>query len=973
MTENEIAEQTGIFSGKVHKLKRNQSVLFHKPDSVWYVESGVIELKNVRYEDGIPIGGRRHLFNILTDEVAFGHEPEAESGFQGWMGIMQVETILREVSIAEFVSKLIDGDMDCYAVITNWTQRISENMSIGNTPPQSLARIPEKGEYAFGKEETIAAPTNDFLLLRIQSGNLNLFGLEDFTIEREYGYIMAGSDLWFQCASEEVEIVVSDVSALRGPEEIVRGISALHSLFSRVRKRLEEEEEAEEIERRKQSTKLQMQESDAAINNLSSVLSPIERFPDRDTPLLTAAAVVASQIGAEVRPPMASENLARVNDPVEPIARASRLRYRKIIFTPEWWKYDGGPVIGFLGDERKPVALLPTGKGYDIVDPDKRVREHLTPEVRDEINGDAYMLYRPLPDRMRRMADLVPFVIKGKINDLFFIGLMALLTTLLGMLTPRITGSLVDTAIPSADRAFLYQLAAALFVAGIGAAVFMYIQVMTTVRTSLHMENTAQSTLWDRLLKFSPRFFRQYSSGDLQIRVNAVSEISRELSVAAIRPLFSGVMAMLNWLLLWYYSWDLAKIALWMGLAILLTVLLVGTIVKRLSVLLYDVEGQYHGLVIQLIGSVAKIRVSGSELRAFNHWLRKYTQQLKLVLKIQQWKDLMTTINNVLIPIGTAFIFWKAVEITIDLHIGHEDRISIGDFVAFNTAFALYLTGWTNLTNAVVDVLNTGSKIERIEPIVKAEPEVSEIASDPGRLSGHIAVENVSFRYVQDGPLIIDDISLEINPGEYVAFVGASGSGKSTILRLLLGFETPEYGRVLYDGQDLAGLDLLAVRRQIGTVLQEGRLNAASILNNISNNSRVTHAEVLEAIADAGMEGDVNRMPMGLHTMISEGGSNLSGGQRQRLLIARAMILRPKIVMFDEATSALDNKTQDIVSQSLDRRNVTRIVIAHRLSTIQQADRIYTIDKGRFVQQGTFQELGEKPGIFQDLMARQMA
>jgi len=344
-----------------------------------------------------------------------------------------------------------------------------------------------------------------------------------------------------------------------------------------------------------------------------------------------------------------------------------------------------------------------------------------------------------------------------------------------------------------------------------------------------------------------------------------------------------------------------------------------------------------------------------------------------LVLKIQQWKDLMTTINNVLIPLGTAFIFWKTVDITIDLPFGHEDRISIGDFVAFNTAFGLYLTGWTDLTNAVVDVLNTGCKIERIEPIIKAEPEVSEIASDPGRLSGHIAMENVSFRYVPDGPLIIDDISFEFHPGEYVAFVGASGSGKSTILRLLLGFETPEYGRVLYDGQELAGLDLLAVRRQIGTVLQEGRLNSSSILNNISNNSRVTHAEVLETIADAGMEDDVNRMAMGLHTMISEGGSNLSGGQRQRLLIARALVLRPKIVMFDEATSALDNKTQEIVSQSLDRRNVTRVVIAHRLSTIQQADRIYTLDKGRIVQQGTFHELAEKPGIFQDLMARQMA
>jgi len=306
------------------------------------------------------------------------------------------------------------------------------------------------------------------------------------------------------------------------------------------------------------------------------------------------------------------------------------------------------------------------------------------------------------------------------------------------------------------------------------------------------------------------------------------------------------------------------------------------------------------------------------------------------------------------------------------LPIDDPERITIGDFIAFNTAFVLYLAGWTDVSNTLVSILDSAMKSRRVKPLLEAEPEVADDAADPGRLKGNIQVEQVSFRYRKDGPRILNDISFRIQPGEFVAFVGPSGSGKSTLLRVLLGFEQPEEGRVLYDGQDLAGMDAIGVRRQIGSVLQNGRLNAGSILNNISNNTKISHAEAWEAVGDAGFTEDIEQMPMGLHTMVAEGGANLSGGQRQRLLIARALVARPKMVFFDEATSALDNKTQATVSQALDRRKITRLVIAHRLSTIRQADRIYVLDRGTIVQVGTFEELSQQEGVFRDLIARQL-
>jgi ABC-type bacteriocin/lantibiotic exporter with double-glycine peptidase domain len=261
---------------------------------------------------------------------------------------------------------------------------------------------------------------------------------------------------------------------------------------------------------------------------------------------------------------------------------------------------------------------------------------------------------------------------------------------------------------------------------------------------------------------------------------------------------------------------------------------------------------------------------------------------------------------------------------------------------------------------------------ERAKPILHETPEIDVNKADPGKLSGKLELEHVCFRYKADGPWNLDNVSIKAEAGEFIAFVGPSGSGKSTIIRLLLGFDTPELGTVYFDGQDLSGLDTSAIRRQLGVVLQNGRINSASIFENISGGALVTIDEAWEAARMAGFADDIQAMPMGMHTVISEGGTNLSGGQRQRLLIARSLVLKPKVLIFDEATSALDNRTQAIVSESLDKLRVTRVVIAHRLSTIKNADRIYVIEAGRVVQQGSYDELASQEGLFANLMARQM-
>jgi ABC-type bacteriocin/lantibiotic exporter with double-glycine peptidase domain len=336
----------------------------------------------------------------------------------------------------------------------------------------------------------------------------------------------------------------------------------------------------------------------------------------------------------------------------------------------------------------------------------------------------------------------------------------------------------------------------------------------------------------------------------------------------------------------------------------------------------------------------------------------------------------LAVFNTMMPIITTVALFWLAsslIQSTNPAEMIGGSGLTAGDFLAFNVAFGTFIGGVTSLSNTVVEVLDIVPLWQRSQPILTAEPEVDLTKSDPGQITGNLRVDHVTFRYREDGPLILDDVSLEARPGEFIALVGASGSGKSTLLRLLLGFEMPISGTVYYDGQDLSGLDVSAVRRQLGVVLQNNRINAGSIFENIASGALIGLDDAWTAAEMAGLADEIRALPMQMHTLISEGGSNLSGGQRQRLVIARALALQPHILLFDEATSALDNRTQAIVSQSLDRLNVTRIVIAHRLSTIRNADRIYVLSSGRVVQQGNFEELAHQPGLFAQLIRRQLA
>jgi NHLM bacteriocin system ABC transporter ATP-binding protein len=722
-----------------------------------------------------------------------------------------------------------------------------------------------------------------------------------------------------------------------------------------------------------------------ALAKLTTVLQPQKEVEllSSNKPILVAMGAVGRAMGITISPPAGSEDLSRVKDSVEAIARASQIRVRRVTLAQGWWQKDNGPLLAYTQADNHPLALLPTsGSRYILLNPVLGTRILVNKAIASTLAPIAYTFYRPLPKVVKQAVELLKFSIKGYEKDIISLVIVGILGTLLGMAVPQGTRILIDNAIPDSDKLLLWQLALAMFALAFGQSAFSMSQGIIAVRVESAADSTLQPAIWDRLLRLSPSFFRQYSSGDLALRALTVSNIRQKLSSGVQRTLLNGLFALLNLALMFAYNWQLALVGIGITFVAVSVTLVASILILRKSRIQQEIDGELSGLVVQLINGVAKLRVAMAENRAFATWAEKYSQRIQLKAGFQQINDVVSVFNEALPLISSALLYWFAItsiemaqamqtpEAATNMNSG--SAISAGTFLAFNAAFGIFLRGVTDLSNTLTDILEVVPMWERANPILHAQPEYTPNKTDPSRLQGRIALENISFCYEQDGTSVLNNISLHANPGEFVAIVGPSGSGKSTILRLLLGFETPTTGKLYYDGKNLAELDLQAVRKQLGVVLQNGRISSGSIFDNITAGALVSRDEAWEAARMAGLAEDIEQMPMGIQTVISEGGSNISGGQRQRLLIARALVLKPKMIFFDEATSALDNRTQEIVTESLDKLQATRIVIAHRLSTIRNADQIYVIENGQIIQVGNFTNLLQQEGLFARLVARQM-
>ena len=970
-----------IQAGELQVLRLNQTFVIEGSKNVWFIASGRIEIFMVQLEAGEATGPRTHFLSLGAGSLIFGMDFTKReqdycfllTGHEGSELVQlrrdDLRRLARDHEYAAMISQLVD----------QWLEQLSASVSHDVRPLPKADEVLVGGKQVLLPRGKIARARRGIVWIQVMRGEALYLGMEGVSLTGEGVPVLPLSpDTWVESYDDNLLSCFSTPTAITQPT-FWMGLALFHEVLFQcefINKKLRIVDDFNRLREREASG---LRSRDTALREIASVLEPIGEGRDGTlldssaNPILAACRVVGEACGIHVKVP---PDLHLVSDKLGAIAKASRFRYRAVALRGDWWEADHGSLLAYREGTREPVAIVKTGpKTYELADPRTPDRIPITPAVAATLAPFGVSFYAPLPETNLGAWDLIKFGLRDSQSDLHTILLMGILVGLLGMVTPYFSGQIFDSIIPAADRSQLTQFAIGLFAVALATFAFELTRSIAVLRLTGKMDYSVQAGVWDRLLNLPSTFFREYTAGDLTDRALGVEQIRQAISQSGTQAIVGAISAVITGIFLFSYNLQMAAIAFVLVAVGVLLPCSINFLQLRNQRRMFRMRGLITGLVLQLISGVAKIRVSGAEDSAFREWTRKFSAQKRLAFRVGFLANIIQVFSRVFPVIATAIIFFAYGWLRDQADANHDKfGMTTGQFVAFNGVFMNVLSSMLALSGVVLDLLIIFPLFQRLRPIIETPPETDEAKAHPGELSGEVEVYHLSFRYTPDGPLILKDVSLLIRPGEFVALVGGSGSGKSTLLRLLLGFEKPESGAILYDSQELSSLDLREVRRQIGVVLQSSKLMPTDIYRNIiGSHTTKTLNDAWEAARMAGLDRDIKNMPMGMNTVVSEGGGTFSGGQRQRLMVARALVNRPRIIFFDEATSAMDNETQRTVTESLDAMQATRIVIAHRLSTIINADRIFVLQYGELVQAGTYTELMNQAGPFADLARRQLA
>ena len=683
--------------------------------------------------------------------------------------------------------------------------------------------------------------------------------------------------------------------------------------------------------------------------------------PDKATAADSAIAAVLAYYGA--KPSYVPDSITDPMDRVDWAVRPTGVMRRTVLLEGNWWR-DATCAFLALTTGGTPVALVPRGpRGYTYIEPMGHKRVRVNKQTVTDLKPEALCFYRPLPQRELSVRDVGVFMMRSlDAYDYVLMVVAMLVSTLIGTLPAMASKLLFSRVIPSGMSSLIMPIASLLLGMTFSQALIRITSSVVTQRLTTKLQIQMEAATYARVLLLPPAFFRDYAAGDLARRTSGMMQLVNILSQSVFGTGLSSLFSLIYVAQILAFAPQLALPALIITIIEVVASTLVTLHSTRYARMQMETASKLSGLTPSLLHGIQKIKLAGAEKRSFAHWARSYAEATEATYGLPALLISAPALIPLIGSFGTIILYW----------ISATTHVSMADYMAFNTAFGSVSGTIAALAGMATTAATMRPLLEMIEPVMKAVPESQQSQRQIESVDGSIEVSNLSFRYKEDAPLVLDNVSLRIRPGEYVAIVGRTGCGKSTLMRLLLGFEHPTRGAIYYSRQDISGVDIRSLRRNIGVVLQGGSLFQGALLMNITvANPKAGLDEAWAAAEMAGIADDIRKMPMGMQTLVSEGGGGLSGGQRQRILIARAVCGKPKILMLDEATSALDNITQRHVSDALDGLACTRVVIAHRLSTIRNADRIIMLDGGKVVEDGTYDELVAKNGAFADLVARQ--
>ncbi len=712
----------------------------------------------------------------------------------------------------------------------------------------------------------------------------------------------------------------------------------------------------------KQRNKLDDEAFEEAFAQMAGAVTRQQIFPagaDGSAAAKHAVKSVCDYFG--VRIPSNPEGTADVYEILSRTLEPVGVMHRQVTLDSGWHRDAAGVMLARRRDDGSPVAIIPMWNGVCYTNEKGRMAK-VTAFTEKLFEDTATVYYRPLPQRSASSLDLLKFISKSVTKeDMGCIALAAAAVSLIGLFVPFGVRQMFSSVIDSGEVRLLIATAIFLMCSAAGGVMMRSVQTLLSAGISDKAERDVNAAVMMRVLSLPPSFFKQFSTGELTERMGYAATLCRALTGTVLSGTLLSTLSLVYVFQIGEYTPGLVLPAV--AVTLLITGVNIAAGLINTTVLSIHMEHCAHesGVALAMIQGVQKIRLAGAQKRAFARWADAFADAARYEYGTPTFLTVSKVICTGISMAGTAVIYYKSV----------TDGISVSDYFGFTSSFGLLSGAFSGLAAVSFSMAQIRASLKMLAPILETAPETNPRKRRVEQLKGNIELSNISFGY-GDSPLVIKDLSLKIRAGEYVAIVGSTGCGKSTLIRLMLGFEEPKRGAVYFDGRDITKLDLHSLRQHIGVVLQHGRLFQGDIYSNIAICAPGLSADDAWKAAElAGIAEDIRSMPMGMHTFLSEGGAGISGGQRQRLMIARALAGKPSVLILDEATSALDNLTQRHVADTLAALDCTRIVIAHRLSSIKQCDRIIYLENGTIAEDGTFEELMEKHGAFAALVERQ--
>ena len=963
-------------SGTTVPCAGNLPVAIDDPDSVWFIQEGAVDLFMVEFKDGVEQAAPHHLLRRdsggLLPGVASDEQNDENDTSLGLVAKGLPDTLLKRVP-ASMLSEVNPAELA--AQTDTWLSAITDSLSrLVNRIPRATALAEPDTTQAL-EACTLSArrgvvwvtdpPRGTSLFMdMIDQGELAEAG------GRQKSLLPLTRTSWLTVL-ENVEVSSKSTQTLAQEGSLLTALASFYAMafaLERLNRRLAVVDDAN-LERARTTSRRTAEK--AARQRLFNIYNqPIEQdVDDEDTTLADAMQIVGRHQGIRFTIPERSgpsESLIGLAD----ILDASGVRARRVRLDTEgrWWRGDSNAMLAFRAEDGRPVALLPGAFGrYREVDPVSKRSVRITANRARTLESKAWMFYRPLPSENLNPSDLLRVAFHGSAPDVVRLVTAGIPGGLIKLLPALALGFVASHVVAGGSAGVLYALAATLAGFGLLGALLHVLQSTSMMRLEGRSATRVEAAFWDRLIRLPPKVLHRHPAGELAMSGMAFQNLRDGFQGVVADSLLSVIFLLPVFGVIFFYDATLGIVALVFSLASLLVTISLG--LRQMSPYrrMIGAVGRVAGRLFQIVGGIAKLRVEGAEASAYAIWARDYREQKRAELNLGRLEGHSRAF-------GAALPFFAGGVLLLAVSTLGDRNVPIGDFLIVYTVFLAFQIAVGRLGESMGTVAATLPAFDQMRPLLTAVPETQVEGEPVEYLGGEVLFDRISFRYDPDGPLVLDDVTIRADPGEFIAIVGESGAGKSTLFRLALGIDRPSGGAVYYDGRDLRHLNLKQLRRRIGSVPQSVRLHPQDLWDNIvAHHEETTTEEVWQSARSAAIEQEIKAMPMGLMTMVGANGAVLSGGESQRVTIARSLIGSPRIMLLDEATNWLDNENQAEVMENLARLTSTRIVIAHRLSTLEQADRIYVLQAGRVVQSGAFRELMDVEGVFSELVKRQIA